>query len=153
MDASHYFFAFYIFVMLVALLFIYKKLDETSRKTSQDTPDKEKRLFQLYQNLDDMMVSIEEYMEQAKKEITAEREQVALLLAKAEKEAGGSFQPSPPLAQQPAAPEISFSHDLLAKQEKVLELKQKGLNIDQIAQEMQISRGEVALIQGIAKRK
>jgi len=154
MDETYYLFAIFIFLLLVALVFIYVRLTKPRKNEDTAISEKERRLFLLYQNLDEMMSSIESYVEEAKSEIAAEREKMVNLLQQAERLGRGLDTVETIETEQEETPKVQAALDVERpnKHEKVAALSRKGLNIEQIAQELEISCGEVSLILGISKK-
>lgn len=84
MQAGYYIFAVFVCLLLAAVIFLNDRL---KRSRSEDEHEaikaKEKRLFSLYQNLEDMIESMEEYIDEAQREIRREKEDVIFLIEKA----------------------------------------------------------------------
>ncbi len=158
-------FAFFIFVLVCLVILLYAKMARPSKTRDDAASDKEKRLFKLYQNLEDMMNSIEEYVEEAKKEIAQDKERISSLVDEAARAQKTPVAQEPKPKEEPPAPvkeikepPVIIEEPLAAKpirnmkkNELVLYMKKEGMGDDKIAKELGISRGEVALILGIKK--
>ena len=160
MDFTHFAFAFFVFVLLCAVVLLYARLKKPAKQEENPLSEREKKLFTLYQHLEDMMNSIEEYVEDARKKIQQDKDEITTLCARMEKahekirpEAPREAEEKPaqeakPQRKEKAALSLAGS---LSKSEMVKKLKEEGYDEDGIARELEISRGEVALILGINK--
>lgn len=84
MQAGYYIFAVFVCLLLAAVIFLNDRLKRSrSEEESEAIKAKEKRLFSLYQNLEDMIESMEEYIDEAQREIRREKEDVIFLIEKA----------------------------------------------------------------------
>lgn len=70
MDITHYAFAAYVFLLVCGGIWFFGKVFNSGKKNGNDKTayEKEQHLFTLYQNVEDMLNSFEEYAEQTKKE-------------------------------------------------------------------------------------
>lgn len=71
MDLSAYLFATYVFVLLSVAIWLLSRVLRKSKKAREidkTSFDKEQRLFTLYQNIEDMLASFEEYVEETQSE-------------------------------------------------------------------------------------
>ena len=165
MNFIEFAFAFFIFVLVCLVILLYAKMARPAKNRDDVGSDKEKRLFKLYQNLEDMMNSIEEYVEEAKKEIAQDKEKISGLIEEAVRmQKGYAVQQQKPKEETPVPvseikeppivreelPAIKPLRNM-KKNELVLYMKKEGMDDDKIAKELGISRGEVALILGIKK--
>jgi hypothetical protein len=69
MHWSYYVFAAYVFLLICAVIWLLGRVLKKSKKasgTQQTNHEKEQKLFSLYQNVEDMLSSFEEYVEEAK---------------------------------------------------------------------------------------
>ncbi len=158
MDLSYYAFAIFVFLLLCALILVYTKATRQVKKNDASS-EKEKRLFSLYQNLDEMMSSIESYVESARSEITLDKEKVAAMLKKAEqlyRQTGDASQaakaPDPPAKAAAQGPAPAPHDERTSRHDRVAALRKQGLTSEQIAKELEISYGEVELILGVTKK-
>ena len=162
MNFIEFAFAFFIFVLVCLIILLYAKMARPSKNRDDAASDKEKRLFKLYQNLEDMMNSIEEYMDEAKKEIAQDKERISALLDEATRMQKGPIVQEIKPREEPPVKEIKepavVKEDTAAKplrsmkkNDLVLYMKKEGMDDDKIAKELGISRGEVSLILGIKK--
>ncbi len=82
MAPGYYFlFAFFIFTLIAAVVFLVDRL-KRSRNTDLENliKDKEKRVFKLYQNLEDLISSVEEYAEETKDDMRGFRDESMAIL-------------------------------------------------------------------------
>lgn len=167
-----------IFGMTGALMVIYQRTRPAVPKLREGEPgfEREKRLFTLYQNLEDMMDGFDAYIEQTRAEFEAERiellrgrEEIArmhaniLAISARLEEYEGAARQSLPQVQPPAsvdappqgvptpaAPARTFSGPQ-PHQADVLDLYSRGQNVEQIAKTLGISRNEAALTLWVAR--
>jgi predicted transposase YdaD len=170
---DYYVFTLFVFILLCALLYIYKRFiaqprgKQATGAGSEDGKDKEERLFKLYQNMEEMMDNFEAYMEDTREQVESVKRQ---LLEQAEgingmlkrveaAEAGARAamasmraadkpeprgEPAPARSAERAAPAGSPRRG--GKQEAVQDLLGKGMTVEQIAQKLELSINEVRLI-------
>lgn len=147
MGWPEYGFALFVFILACVLVAINHFLKRSRQSAVDVSKDKEKRLFQLYQNLEDMISSAEEECENTLAQIRREKADLDGLLEKARicsNQDSDRLEGSPHDKAQIRAP-LSFA-------ERVRKLKGDGLSEERIAKELCASRGEVSLILGIHKR-
>ncbi|MGI6176572.1 MAG: DUF6115 domain-containing protein [Christensenellales bacterium] len=180
--------ALFVFFLVLAVVVLNDRLKRS--RYSQDEEriqDKEKRLFTLYQNLEDLINGMEEYAEESKGDIRQVRDEAAAMLT--ELRALGAFA-APQNTAEPSLQDTQKKEEPLKEKgtppqahEKVQPLKEqpenavkkarpaaaygigtertahvrtlfeRGCDIDEIAQEMSIARGEVKLILDVIKSK
>lgn len=83
---SHYLFALFVFVLICGAIVLFRR--SGGRATGGDAgalQEKEKRLFRLYQNLEDMITGAEEYIEETRRDIDTDRDKMARMLDKMER--------------------------------------------------------------------
>lgn len=71
MDLSAYLFATYVFILLTVTIWLLGRVLRKSKKaggSDKASFDKEQKLFALYQNVEDMLASFEEYVEETQSE-------------------------------------------------------------------------------------
>jgi len=168
MDITVFAFAFFVFLLLCALIWMYSRLKRPKKSAEDAVSEKERRLYKLYQNLEDMMNGIEEYVEEARSGIAKDKEEIAAIHAKIEnmhviykndiqarveeevkpkeKETEKEIEKDAPAAKK----EIKIPRNI-SKSEVVRYLKDEGMEDDKIAKELGISKGEVLLILGLKK--
>lgn len=88
MDMTHYAFATYVFLLVCAGIWLVGRLVRPSGgkqkgEKQKVSYDKEQRLFQLYQNIEDMLAGFEEYVEEARAETERSKAEISALLEKA----------------------------------------------------------------------
>ncbi len=173
MDITHYAFASYVFVLVCAGLWFYGRVSRSGRKNKGDKSayEKEQRLFTLYQNVEDMLGSFEEFAEETKKETAQTLKKAALLLEEAKglsaelkslrqaaqqnnKTADAQPAAAAPLPetarpdQKPSAPApdaAAVTEAPLKINEKIALLDAQGLGATDIAKTLGISVREVTL--------
>lgn len=149
MDITHYTFALFVFVLLCILIWFYGRV--TRKKADTGSAEKEQRLYRLYQNIEDMMSSFEEYAEEAKKEIGGGLEKLKIALSETQSV------PIQPVRQQEHAARAEKAikkpqdETKLKNEERILQLMQRGLSKSEIARELGLSIREVSLIVDIKK--
>ena len=167
MDYQSYIFAIFIFIMICLLMSYYMKLKRSKKDGDNAVTDKEKKLFRLYQNIEDMLNGLEEYIEEVKADIAKEKEESAKTEEKIDAiyqkivDASNAFEQEQAKLNESkeketerkiSREESGIPPQKMSKHGKVLYLQAKGLNEDTIAKELGISHGEVALILGIQKK-
>ena len=76
MNYTHFIFAFYVFLLVCGAIWFYGRVMRSDKKKDRSSYEKEHRLFVMYQNVEDMLDSFEEYAEEAKSGIDARLGQV-----------------------------------------------------------------------------
>ncbi len=157
MTISGYVFAFYVFLLVCAGVWFYFKMVRSYKKSKDDgNYEKEQRIFKLYQNVEDMMTSFEEYVEESKEQINKAMAEAVSLLDEAKKEnqtAKTEIKSAEEAKEKPKKKSDSSDGDkkkVIAK-EMIFELMDDGLNEDEIAKELGISRREVSLFKEMKK--
>ncbi|MDL2220621.1 hypothetical protein LJC55_03035 [Eubacteriales bacterium OttesenSCG-928-N14] len=86
METGAYLFAIFVFLLIVLSIWLFVKLTKRSAALDDNAElkEKERRLFRIYQNLEDMMQGMEEYVEESKIELQTQREQINAMMEKAE---------------------------------------------------------------------
>jgi len=79
MDITYYTFAFYVFLLVWATIWVYGRVMRRS-KTKNGGEEKERQLFRLYQNIEDMLGGFEEYAEETKTSIDERLKQAEALI-------------------------------------------------------------------------
>ncbi len=75
MDITHYTFAFFVFLLVCCVIWVYGRVMRGNKRGDKSVYEKEQRLFKMYQNIEDMLGGFEEYVEEAKKELDARMKQ------------------------------------------------------------------------------
>ncbi|MDL2289767.1 hypothetical protein LJB83_03290, partial [Clostridia bacterium OttesenSCG-928-F22] len=68
--------AIFVFLLFITVYFFFDRYKRSRKEEEEGPAGFEKRLFTLYQNLEDMVNSVEEYIEESTEEIKAEREEI-----------------------------------------------------------------------------
>lgn len=176
---EYYIFTIFIFILLCALLYIYRRfiLQAKGRKPAAaeelaGEKEKEERLFRLYQNMEEMMDNFEAYiedtrgqMEASKAELTQQVEKNNDLLRRVEAteaKALAAVAALRPQEKHAHSREASSSDDngrpaegsKKSRQDAIRELLSKGMTVEQIAQNLELSINEVKLVvYGLMKKK
>ena len=171
MDITHYAFATYVFVLICAGLWIFGRKSRSGKKNDKEdksASEKEQRLFTLYQNVEDMLGSFEEFAEETKKETDETLKKAARLLEEAkglstkldilrqaakQSERAAAVQesreePVPKTVmpkEKTVAPALVGSEVPLKINEKIALLDAQGLGTTDIAKTLGISVREVTL--------
>lgn len=153
MDITHYSFAFFVFVLVCVLILLYGRISRGKKKDDAGSFEKEQRLFRLYQNIEDMLGSFEEYAEESKKEISRGLERMEALKDEAN-ESEQKAENTADISQMPAKsadikPEQSDS--ALKPEDRIPLLIEKGMKKNEIAKELGLTIREVTLIMDIKK--
>lgn len=164
---THYQFAFFVFVLVCIAIVLFKKTKNSSVTDEKVFHEKEKRLFKLYQNIEDMMTSAEEYMEESRESIAKDKKDIENMFKKVDKlhkvvqldiERNQQYidikskqvKRTNVVTQSTEAPNnkpATKTH--MSKNELVKYLSEEGLDTEQISKELGISKGEVELIIGL----
>jgi hypothetical protein len=171
MDITYYAFATYVFLLICTGLWIFGRGSRSGKKNNKDNKsayEKEQRLFTLYQNVEDMLGSFEEFAVETKKETEETLKKAARLLEEAkglsaeldslrraaeqsEKTAAVQESPDAPLPEtvkpdgKRPAPALAGSEAPLRINEKIALLDAQGLGATDIAKTLGISVREVTL--------
>lgn len=163
MNWTNYLFAFYVFILAAALVYIWTKaskgkLDERIKLLEE----KQRELIVLQNDTKEAIMVFETYMYEAKENLDTEREKIQFLIDKFEDM----------LAQKDeivlestikAAPEVQVEISGAAMEQpkedvekgdlysEIDKLSKKGYSIDEIVKKLGISKGEANFILGISK--
>jgi|AGTN01.2.fsa_nt_gi hypothetical protein len=108
MDITHFAFAFFVFILVCCSIWVYGRVMRADKKGGKSGYEKEQQLFRLYQNVEDMLSSFEEYVEEAKADLDGRLKQAEAALAGARpvQETGPppfeTKKPAPEEARRPA---------------------------------------------------
>lgn len=161
MILTDYVFAFYVLLLICAGVWFFSKITRNKKREDKSSYEKEQRLFQLYQNVEDMMTSFEEYVEEAKNELNQTIAEASLLLGKANNinssikmdvKNSEEVENLPQNPTQTRASSVNKNPNAISK-EMILDLKDEGMDEDEIAKELGISRREVSLFIEMKKIK
>ncbi len=180
MDYTYYLFAFFVFLLVCATVYLSSMLKRNQKEEAvkppppEDFREREEELLALFHKLERAIGVMQEEMEEIQGEIRADREEVASMLERMQHLTVGirSSEQRPeepfkrgrgrPRTVQPTqeAERSALSPDRKKPgpkkktlRDRVLELYETGLTADRIAQELSISRGEVDLALGINQEK
>lgn len=164
---THYQFAFFVFVLVCIAIVLFKKTKNSSVTDEKVFHEKEKRLFKLYQNIEDMMTSAEEYMEEARESIAKDKQDIEKMLKKVDNlhkdvqldiEKNQQYidvkskevkRPNTSVHSAETSNSEPTTKNHMSKNELVKYLSEEGLDTEQISKELGISKGEVELIIGL----
>jgi hypothetical protein len=163
MDITHFAFAFYVFLLICAVIWFYGRVTGGGKKKDKSHFEKEQRLFQLYQNVEDMLASFEEYAEEAKAGIDERLGQMQAMIEDAQNAAKpkpAARRASTPKPSQEKAPAVKKSGKSSKKppvkpkaDELIPQYLKKGMNKEEIAKALGMSSREVSLIMEIKNIK
>ena len=153
MNITHYMFAFFVFVLICVCIWLFGKVMRGGSKDDKNNYEKEQRLFKLYQNVEDMMSSFEEYVEEAQSKIDESLKRVDALLEKGTYQQPEALQPSKVQSAAKKKPDVPKIQPGTAPEEAIPYLIEHGMGRDEIAKQLGISSREVTLIMGIKKMK
>lgn len=151
MDITHYTFAFFVFVLVCITIWFYSRLVR-KKKSESNEYQKEQRIYKLYQNVEDMMTGFEEYVEEVKAELDSK---ISEITSKLEDSDGKQNVLEPVILEEEKPFEISEEVKEQPKnepkqkenaQEVVEELLEKGVELDEIAKKLEMSRRELSLM-------
>ncbi len=164
MDYTYFIFAFFVFILVITTIFIAKKIKSPKDKHDGAMSEKEKKLFKLYQNLEDMIAGAMEYMEESKKEVAQSQDKISdmidnidtILSEMSSNVKDKAFEDDLNNIEQAENPSSEFNKPVLisnnlSRRDKVLLLKKEGQNVKQISKVLGMSQGEVKLIIGLDK--
>lgn len=180
MDYTYYLFAFFVFLLVCATVYLSSMLKRSQKEESvkpapppDDFREREEELLALFHKLECAMDSMQEEMDETRAQIRMDREEVAAMLERMQHLTNGirsEQRVEEPLKRGRGRPRtVQFQQEeerpapaLERKKpgpkkktlrDRVLELYDSGLTADRIAQELSISRGEVDLALGIKQEK
>lgn len=150
MDITHYTFAFFVFVLVCITIWFYSRL-VSKKKSESNEHQKEQRIYKLYQNVEDMMTGFEEYVEEVKAELDSKISEITSKVEDADVkqsvldvilEEEKPFEISEEVKEQPRnEPKLKEN-----AREMVEELLEKGVELDEIAKKLEMSRRELSLM-------
>ncbi|HWR21883.1 MAG TPA: hypothetical protein VN366_00265 [Feifaniaceae bacterium] len=181
MDYTYYLFAFFVFVLVCATVYLSSMLRRNQKEEAVKPPppddfrEREEELLTLFHKLERAMSVMQEDVEETRAEVRADREEVASMLERMQHLTAGirvsaeqrTDEPvkrgrgRPRTARAPQEAERSAPASDRKKsgpkkkslRDRVLELYDAGIPADRIAQELSISLGEVDLALGIQQEK
>ena len=157
MDLTHYTFALFVFVLVCLTIWFFAKV-VYGRKKNDKKEDyaKEQRLFKLYQNVEDMMTSFEEYIEETKAEFDQKSLEITQIMERMDSAVctddlviSGETEESAPQDKAP----VTKSKPKMKTEDRIAGLMAEGLDKNEIAKMIGISSREVALIMEIKRQK
>ncbi len=177
MDYTYYLFAFFVFLLVCATVYLSSVLKRNQKEDvlkpppPEDFSEREEELLALFRKFEYAMASMQEEMEETRAAVREEREEVASMLERMQHLTTGIRSSSEQRVEEPVKrgrgrprtvhPQQETERVSLASERKkpgpkkktlrdrVMELHETGLTPDRIAQELSISRGEVDLALGI----
>lgn len=155
MDITHYTFAFFVFVLVCVTIWFYSRLIRKKKNESSEY-QKEQRIYKLYQNVEDMMTGFEEYVEEVKAELDSKVSQITSNLENVKVNQNVidqiSLEFEKPVeinaeVRQPPKDEPKDEPKPKENAQKMVEeLLEKGVELDEIAKKLEMSRRELSLI-------
>ncbi len=181
MDYTYYLFAFFIFVLVCATIYLSSVLRKSHKEEAakpqppDDFREREEELVALFHRMERAIANMQEEMEEAREQVRIDHEEAASMLetmrhlasgmrseqqqAEAPPQKRGRGRPRSIHTAEPAgraAAELERRKPGPKKKtlgDKVRELSDAGATPERIAQELSISRGEVDLALGIRQEK
>lgn len=173
MAYEYYLFASFVFLLLAAVLYL-NHMFKRSRSEGDSRDDRERRLYALYQNLDEEMLAFGDDVKRAREESDEKLSRMegllqsmegvsAALNAEIERVRAELSTLNTPEARseaakaEPSKREVKRADDKRAvrrrspRADQVKKMREEGMATDEIARSLAISRGEVELILGIGK--
>lgn len=152
MDITHYGFAFFVFILVCAGIWFYSRIVHKKQKETSEY-NKEQRIYKLYQNVEDMMTGFEQYVEEVKAELDQKTSEImAKIEATDSKKAVAEklvevveelpTKKNETVAQKPDIEEKSKENT----RQTVEELLGTGMELDEIAKKLEMSRRELSLM-------
>lgn len=148
MDITHYSFAFFVFLLACLLIWFYKRMSRGGKKTDQGSYEREQRLFRLYQNVEDMLNSFEEYTEAAKAEIDKNIEKMNAMIKN--NAALTDKTPEAPVNSEKSV-SLGESGTEMKPDEMIPLLVKKGMGKNEIAKQLGLTVREVSMIMDFKK--
>lgn len=168
MEFSHYAFAFFVFVLVCAAILLSAAAHKSSRRERLELDEREKKLFCLYQNMEDLAAGLEDYVREAQskndedaKQLRELAQDMADVLGEAQNQTDSVKQCYEKLRTQgvitePPLPDIEGVGEEDRESVRatwVVRLDAEGFSPEQIAKKLGVSRGEVALILGMRRNR
>lgn len=163
MNWTNYLFAFYVFLLLAILVYIWTKaskgkLDDRIRTLE----DKQREIIVLQNDTKEAIMVFETYMYETKENLETERKKIEYLIEKFEdmleeqeasgganqEQAGAEAEPYSVTIENNSEPEDTDKGDLY---DEIRKLSKKGYSLDEIVKKLGISKGEAKFILGITK--
>lgn len=169
MGYEYYIFAAFVFLMLMAVVYL-NHMFKKSRSEGDTRDDRDRKLYVLYQNLEEEMLALDDDMKRAREESDEKLRRMEELLEKMENMSAAmqrrlekaredfSALPEKTDAAKPEVQKREMRRDdkraprkRSPKSEQVRQMHEAGMDAEEIARALAISRGEVELIMGIGK--
>ena len=163
MNWTNYLFAFYVFLLLAILVYIWTKaskgkLDDRIRTLE----DKQREIIVLQNDTKEAIMVFETYMYETKENLETERKKIEYLIEKFEdmleeqeasggakqEQVGAEAEPYSVTIENNSEPEDTDKGDLY---DEIRKLSKKGYSLDEIVKKLVISKGEAKFILGITK--
>ncbi len=163
MNWTNYLFAFYVFLLLAILVYIWTKaskgkLDDRIRTLE----DKQREIIVLQNDTKEAIMVFETYMYETKENLETERKKIEYLIEKFEdmleeqeasggakqEQVGAEAEPYSVTIENNSEPEDTDKGDLY---DEIRKLSKKGYSLDEIVKKLGISKGEAKFILGITK--
>ena len=137
------------FLILLAIKFMFPK------KKKQDDDAKDEKLLRLYRQIEDMLESFEEYVNEVKKELANDKETIQASLDTYEQnmnekikklEAVNFKEEVVKLNQTKKSKSSGNKSDKLSRNEQVKQMYSDGMSLNDIAKKLNLTSGEIKLI-------
>lgn len=147
--------ALLIFGMVLVVLFIILRAKQQSKKefmTAEEYAAKEEKLMMLYFEVEDMINGLKEYVEHAREVLSLEYDRVqaqaaGLRVVQQAPAEAAPFEPPPPVHEEDDSIPEQSKRDLY---DIAAQMLREGKATAEIAEELHLSRSEVAMIQRLA---
>lgn len=170
MELEHYLFAFYVFILVCAVILLSKLMFSDGRRQKKTLEEMESKLLRAYETLEtatdefyDLVAASKEELEQKTRALEA-----ALLAGATTREGTGAPSVTAPIRMHGARSAASGAHpfaqlynEVAARtelpasplHEKILTLSKEGASQTEIAEQLQITQNEVGLVIGMYSGK
>lgn len=84
MDPSIYVYTVFVFILVLVVIWLVARVVRFKKKSTAPSTNEKESLFKLYQSMEDMMNSLEEYVEKAREDMAKDKQEAAAMLDKME---------------------------------------------------------------------
>jgi len=174
-DPTWYVFSLFIFLLVCILIYIYKKLNSSAYKNDNqqnqytNNREKEDRTFKIFQEFEETIVNLEEYIEKSKADIANDKKNLEEIYNKTLSVLDEISNRQVAIQNEPVINNIKkaakiptkstkidpviYNTNSENKNSKVIELYKKDITLDTIAQQLDMSKGEISLIVNLYKKR
>lgn len=153
MGAEYYLFALFIFGLAAMLVFLFIRGSKKNKlEDTQGQDEREQKIMMLYFEVEDMINALKEYVEVSKERIQADIDRietdmqaVKLLLNHMPSDQQHEKKAAEPMPEQEVQMEPTKDNMETLRQQVIL-MSSQGESVEQIAQKLGLSKGEVAFM-------